>query len=125
MSLFLDGTSQERKLADQYVRYGEKGEEFLGYLRQFGHVTYAANMTGLTRRTFYDRRAKYPEFAEAWDDAIAAFEEELTHRVVQTALEMGTGKWVPAFLRAPLTEVGKLDDFVATAVKNDMAVFFR
>ena len=75
--------------------YGEKGDEFLRHLRQFGHVTYAANMTGLTRRTFYDRRARSPEFAEAWDEALDAFEEELTHRVVQTALEMGTGRWVP------------------------------
>lgn len=88
--------------------YGEKGDEFLGYLRQFGHVTYAANMTGLTRRTFYDRCAKYPEFAEAWDDAVTAFEEELTHRVVQTALEMGTGKWVQCF--DPETGEPELDD---------------
>ena len=77
--------------------YGEKGDEFLHYLRQFGHITYAANMTCLTRRTFYDRRAKHPDFAEAWDEALAAFEEELTMRVVQTALEMGTGKWVQCF----------------------------
>ncbi|MCV3271946.1 hypothetical protein [Roseobacter sinensis] len=88
--------------------YGEKGDEFLGYLRQFGHVTYAANMTGLTRRTFYDRRSKNPDFAEAWDDAVAAFEEELTQRVVQTALEMGTGKWVPVI--DPATGKPELDD---------------
>lgn len=88
--------------------YGEKGDEFLGYLRQFGHVTYAANMTGLTRRTFYDRRAKNPDFAEAWDDAVTAFEEELTQRVVQTALEMGTGRWVPVI--DPATGRPELDD---------------
>ncbi|MEM8575825.1 MAG: hypothetical protein AAF830_13855 [Pseudomonadota bacterium] len=88
--------------------YGGKGDEFLGYLRQFGHVTYAANMTGLTRRTFYDRRAKNPDFAEAWDDAVTAFEEELTQRVVQTALEMGTGRWVP--LIDPKTGEPQLDD---------------
>ncbi|QIZ79599.1 hypothetical protein [Thalassovita gelatinovora] len=88
--------------------YGEKGDEFLLYLRQFGHITYAANMTGLTRRTFYDRRAKHPDFAEAWDEALAAFEEELTMRVVQTALEMGTGKWVQCF--DPETGQPVLDD---------------
>lgn len=88
--------------------YGEKGDEFLLYLRQFGHITYAANMTGLTRRTFYDRRAKHPDFAEAWDEALAAFEEELTMRVVQTALEMGTGKWVQCF--DPETGAPELDD---------------
>ncbi len=88
--------------------YGEKGDEFLLYLRQFGHITYAANMTGLTRRTFYDRRAKHPDFAEAWDEALAAFEEELTMRVVQTALEMGTGKWVRVI--DPETGEPELDD---------------
>lgn len=88
--------------------YGEKGDEFLLYLRQFGHITYAANMTGLTRRTFYDRRAKHPDFAEAWDEALAAFEEELTMRVVQTAMEMGTGKWVQCF--DPETGAPELDD---------------
>lgn len=88
--------------------YGEKGDEFLLYLRQFGHITYAANMTGLTRRTFYDRRAKHPDFAEAWDEALAAFEEELTMRVVQTALEMGTGKWVQCL--DPETGELELDD---------------
>ena len=72
--------------------YGAKGVEFIRHLRQFGHVTYTANMTGLTRHTFYQRRERDPEFAEAWDEALTAFEEELTMRVVQTALEMGTGK---------------------------------
>ncbi|MEM6693522.1 MAG: hypothetical protein AAF626_02525 [Pseudomonadota bacterium] len=88
--------------------YGEKGDEFLHYLHQFGHITYAANMTGLTRRTFYDRRAKHADFAEAWDEALAAFEEELTMRVVQTALEMGTGKWVRVL--DPKTGEPELDD---------------
>ncbi len=102
--------------------YGEKGDEFLHHLRQFGHVTYAANMTGITRRTFYDRRDRNPEFAEAWDEALAGFEEELTHRVVQTALEMGTGKWVPVI--DPKTGEPELDDdfevvqkFVTTLVE--------
>ncbi|MCC5957692.1 MAG: hypothetical protein JJU07_16450 [Natronohydrobacter sp.] len=88
--------------------YGEKGQEFLSHLRQFGQVTYAANMTGMVRRTFYDRRAKNPDFAEAWDEALAAFEEELTQRVVQTAMEMGTGKWVPVI--DPATGEPELDE---------------
>lgn len=87
--------------------YDDKAEQFLRYLRQFGHVTYAANMTGATRRAFYARRERDPEFAEVWDEALQSFEDELTHRVVQTALEMGTGKWV-----AVLNEAGEqvLDD---------------
>ncbi|MBI1495194.1 hypothetical protein [Halocynthiibacter styelae] len=39
---------------------------------------------------------------------MAAFEEELTMRVVQTALEMGTGKWVQCF--DPETGEPELDD---------------
>lgn len=75
--------------------YDQKAEEFLVHLRQFGQITYAANMTGLTRRTFYARRERDPDFAERWDEALASFEEDLTWRVIHTATEMGTGKWVP------------------------------
>jgi hypothetical protein len=77
--------------------YDESENTFLHYLRQFGQVGYAASMTGLARRTFYQRRERHPNFADAWDDAIEAFEDELTTRVVQTGLEMGTGKWVQCF----------------------------
>lgn len=77
--------------------YDESEDTFLHYLRQFGQVGYAASMTGLARRTFYQRRERHPNFADAWDDAIEAFEDELTTRVVQTGLEMGTGKWVQCF----------------------------
>lgn len=88
--------------------YDQKAEEFLGHLRKFGQITYAANMAGLTRRTFYARRERDPAFAEKWDEAISAFEEELTWRVVHTALEMGTGRWVP--LTDPKTGEPALDD---------------
>lgn len=88
--------------------YDLKAEEFLGHLRKFGQITYAANMAGLTRRTFYARRERDSAFAEKWDEALSAFEEELTWRVVHTALEMGTGRWVP--LKDPKTGEDVLDD---------------
>lgn len=71
-------------------------ETFLKVLAEYGQVTYAANVAGMTRRGFYDRRTRDPEFARAWDEALDMFEESLTHRVVETAIAMGTGRWVPA-----------------------------
>ena len=65
-------------------------------LEEFGQVTYAANVSGMARRSLYDRRRRDPDFASRWDDAVEAFEETLTTRVIQTALHMGTGRWVPA-----------------------------
>ncbi|MEH6521614.1 hypothetical protein [Sulfitobacter sp.] len=71
-------------------------ERFLTALSEFGQVTYAANVAGPTRRTFYNRRRQDPEFSARWDDAIEAFEETLTQRVIATALHMGTGRWILA-----------------------------
>ena len=68
---------------------------FLASLKQYGVVSAAAQASGMTRRALYSRRANNPAFAQAWAQALEDFEESLTHRVVQTALELGTGKWVP------------------------------
>jgi hypothetical protein len=73
----------------------ELGGQFLRHLRTTGSVVIAANLTGATRRAYYARRERDPSFAEAWDDALAAYEEEVTSRVVGTALAMGTGRLVP------------------------------
>ena len=71
-------------------------ERFLDGLRRNGVVSVAASFSGLTRQALYRRRLRNPEFAQAWDQAMRDFEDDLTHRVVQTAIEMGTGRWVPA-----------------------------
>lgn len=68
---------------------------FLASLRKHGVVVVAAEASGMTRRALYSRRSNNPDFAQAWGQALEDFEESLTHRVVQTALELGTGKWVP------------------------------
>lgn len=85
-------------------------ERFLAALEEFGQVTYAANVCGMARRSLYDRRGRDPAFAARWDDAVEAFEETLTRRVIQTALHMGTGRWVPA-LDADTGEPELDDDF--------------
>ncbi len=83
-------------------------ERFLGALAEFGQVTYAANVSGMARRSLYERRRRDEGFAAAWDDAVEAFEETLTQRVIATALHMGTGRWVAA--TDPVTGEPELDD---------------
>ena len=83
-------------------------DRFLGALAEFGQVTYAANVSGMARRSLYDRRRRDTEFAAAWDDAVETFEETLTQRVIATALHMGTGRWIPAV--DPETGELELDD---------------
>lgn len=83
-------------------------DRFLAALEDFGQVTYAANVCGMARRSMYDRRRRDPDFAARWDDAVEAFEDTLTRRVIHTALHMGTGRWVPAV--DPDTGEPELDD---------------
>ncbi len=71
-------------------------ERFFAALEEFGQVTYAANICGMARRSLYERRKRDTEFASRWEDAIDAFEDSLTQRVIATAIHMGTGQWVPA-----------------------------
>ncbi len=94
-------------------------DRFLGALAEFGQVTYAANVSGMARRSLYDRRRKDREFAAAWDDAVEAFEETLTQRVIATALHMGTGRWVPAV--DPDTGEIELDDDLEPLMRFDCA----
>lgn len=45
-------------------------EGFLVGLRNHANVRLACQVAGVKRRTAYEHRAKYPEFAEAWEDAV-------------------------------------------------------
>lgn len=90
---------------------------FLAALAEFGQVTYASNVCGMARRSLYDRRSRDAEFAQAWDEALAAFEETLTQRVIATALHMGTGRWVPAL--DPVTGDQELDEDLEPLMRFD------
>ena len=85
-------------------------ERFLTALAEFGQVTYAANVCGMARRSLYERRKRDANFATLWDEALTAFEETLTHRVISTAIHMGTGQWVPA-INPQTGEIALDDDF--------------
>ena len=45
-------------------------EGFLTGLRKHSNVRLASQSVGVGRRLVYDHREKYPDFAQAWDDAI-------------------------------------------------------
>ncbi len=92
-------------------------ERFLSALSEFGQVTYAANVSGMARRSLYERRRRDPEFAAKWDEAIDTFEETLTQRVIATALHMGTGRWVPA--TDPDTGEAELDEDFEPVMRFD------
>ena len=92
-------------------------ERFFTALAEFGQVTYAANVCGMARRSLYERRRRDKDFASKWDDAIEAFEETLTQRVIATALHMGTGQWVAAV--DPETGEIELDEDFEPLMKFD------
>ena len=95
-------------------------ERFFTALAEFGQVTYAANVCGMARRSLYERRRRDKDFASKWDDAIEAFEETLTQRVIATALHMGTGQWVAAV--DPETGEIELDEDFEPLMKFDCTI---
>ena len=52
-------------------RTKEWKEPFLAYLRLHPNVTHAAKLTGIEKSWAYQVREQEPDFAEAWDEAIA------------------------------------------------------
>lgn len=50
---------------------------FLERLRELGVITYAVRGLNISRKTAYNHREQFPEFAAAWDDAL----EEATERL--------------------------------------------
>lgn len=43
---------------------------FLEALAKMGNVSYACRQSGIPRATAYDHKKEFPEFAEAWDEAL-------------------------------------------------------
>ena len=64
----------------------QRREKFLAFLRAAPNVAAAADSVGLSRRCAYDTRARDPEFASAWDEAVEtgvdALEAEAYRRAV-------------------------------------------
>jgi hypothetical protein len=53
---------------------------FLGYLRATGNVSHSARAAGFTKKAAYDRRARMPSFARAWDEALPEAGRRLSAR---------------------------------------------
>jgi hypothetical protein len=62
---------------------------FLGHLRATGNVVASARAAGFTKKAAYDRRARMPSFARAWDSALDEAENWLQWRLIEEA-EKGT-----------------------------------
>ena len=61
--------------------------DFLTALKLGHTVTKACQMASVSRRRVYYFRQEFPEFEEAWDDALAASKEELEEHLRSRALD--------------------------------------
>jgi transposase-like protein len=65
----------------------ERKRRFLEALREGATVAAAARAAGVSRMTAYRERARNPDFAAAWDDAIEDGTDELEEEVPRRALD--------------------------------------
>ena len=73
-------------------------DEFLETLGNTANVRKSATAAGISSRTAYRRRARDPDFAERWDDAIGDALARIEARVFNAALDgdMQTARWLLA-----------------------------
>ena len=65
----------------------QKRELFLAELRVIPNVARACRIAGMIRRVAYERRESDPEFAEAWDEALAEGLDSIEGEVMRRAFE--------------------------------------
>ncbi len=68
-------------------------DDFILLLMETGNVSEAARRLGINRMTAYGWRED-ADFATRWDTALDVARNALTERVVETASELGLGRWV-------------------------------
>ena len=66
---------------------------FLERLVEVGNVTVACAQLKLPRPNVYYWRHRDDDFRRGWDIAMGIFQEQLTQDVMDTAREMGLGRW--------------------------------
>jgi hypothetical protein len=84
---------------------------FLGYLRATGNVTHSARAAGFTKKAAYDRRARMPGFARAWDAALPEAGRRLSARQAAAAQ-----------IEAPTMIPGVFDPVDPAAFDVDLAI---
>ena len=76
-----------------------KQDRFLEVLADTGNVMETCDILGVSRSTVYNRRAKDPEFAARWDQAVEMQVNQLRQVVVKTVLDL-----MPKVVRVPLKD---------------------
>lgn len=69
---------------------------FLERLVEAGNVMVACAQLGLPRTSVYYWKHRDADFRRAWDLAMQVHQEQLTQDVMDTAREIGLGRWVQA-----------------------------
>lgn len=69
---------------------------FLERLVETGNVMVACAQLGLPRTSVYYWKHRDADFRRAWDLAMQVHQEQLTQDVMDTARELGLGRWVQA-----------------------------
>ena len=69
---------------------------FLERLVEVGNVTVACAQLGLPRPNVYYWKHRDDDFRRGWDIAMAIFQDQLTQDVMDTARELGLGRWKQA-----------------------------
>ena len=69
---------------------------FLERLVEVGNVTVACAQLGLPRPNVYYWKHRDDDFRRGWDIAMAIFQDQLTNDVMDTARELGLGRWKQA-----------------------------
>lgn len=74
-------------MANRSKRTEKATERFLEAVRQGASITKAADLAGVGRRTAYEWREEDADFAQAWDDALEAWTDELEDEATRRAHE--------------------------------------
>ena len=90
---------------------------FLCALEKTGVVGWAAKAVGVGRRTVYDHRHADPDFAEKWEEALDAAEDNLLGEVIWRAVE---GEEVPVYHKGKVVghTTRKSDSLLMFAVRE-------
>lgn len=80
---------------------------FLASLSRTGVVTESARAVGVTRSTVHSLRQRYPEFSQAWDDAIEQHHDALEAELIRRATD---GVQEPVVYQGQLTPVWQRDE---------------
>lgn len=117
--------AQNRTLPDgsvKRIRMSESWQKvFIAHLSLNGNVTVSCELTGISRQTYYQTYAQYPDFAALADDAQVQFVERLEHEVHRRAMA-GSDDLLWKLLRANRPEKYRDRSEVQQTITHDYRV---